>query len=371
MPLPPQGSATEAWLALDSIPGLGADSIRRLLGAFGAPDAVLAASAAQLEPYTGSRLAKAIVEARKPDLVAAAMRWLEAPENHLLTLADADYPRRLLEIADPPCVLYLKGRRELLGADGVAVVGSRNATPGGVALAEAFSETLASAGLTIVSGMALGIDTAAHRGGLRGRGSTIAVVGTGLDLVYPARNRELAHQLARDGLIVSEFALGTPALAGHFPRRNRIISGLARGVLVVEATLNSGSLITARLAAEQGRDVFAIPGSIHSPFSKGCHTLIKQGAKLVDDANDILVELGHAALEPAPRGGTRRAAAKPAPAVAGGDAVLDAMGYDPVTVDAIVARAGINAGEVMARLTELEMNGEVASLPGGRIQRIA
>jgi DNA processing protein len=362
------GSAPEAWLALAAIPGLGAGHARRLLGAFGSPDAILGASRAALLPHTGSKLAEAIGAAQGGETatkVSAAMAWLEADENHLLTLADEDYPRRLLEIADPPCVLFLKGRRALLGAPALAVVGSRNATAGGIALAEAFSEALSQAGLTIVSGLALGIDAAAHRGGLRGKASSIAVVGTGLDLVYPAKNRAIAHQLAQAGLLVSEFGLGTPAMAGHFPRRNRIISGLSRGVLVVEATLNSGSLITARLAGEQGREVFAIPGSIHSPFSKGCHALIKQGAKLVDDVNDILLELGMAGL-PSVQAPTRKDRADRA----GGDPLLDALGYDPVGIDALVTRTGLAAGEVMARLTELELRGVVSALPGGNVQRI-
>jgi DNA processing protein len=216
--------------------------------------------------------------------------------------------------------------------------------------------------MTIISGMALGIDSAAHRGGMDGAGSTVAVVGTGLDLVYPARNRALAHQLAERGLLVSEFALGTPALASNFPRRNRIISGLSRGVLVVEAALASGSLITARQAGEQGRDVFAIPGSIHSPFSKGCHQLIKQGAKLVDDAADILME-----LKLAPQFASRAA---PDSNPTGDEEVLTAMGYDPVTIDSLIAITGKPVEIVMARLTELELAGTVAPLPGGKYQRL-
>jgi DNA processing protein len=366
MPAPPSGSAPEAWLALAAVSGLGPDAARRLLGAFGAPDSVLDASPASLSAVVGPKLAASLAAAREADSVAAAMAWLKEPANHLLTLADEDYPPALLEIADPPFVLFLKGRRELLRATGLAIVGSRNASGGGVALAEAFAETLSQAGLTIVSGMALGIDAAAHKGGLRGTGSSIAVVGTGLDLVYPARNRALAHELAVSGLIVSEFGLGTPALAGNFPRRNRIISGLSRGVLVVEAALNSGSLITARLAGEQGRDVFAIPGSIHSPFSKGCHLLIKQGAKLVDDASDILIELGLAAQAGTPAKAPRKRADAEE-----NDPFLKALGFDPVTVDEMAARLAIGAGEVMARLTELEMQGIVTALPGGKVQRIA
>jgi DNA processing protein len=369
MPTPPQGLTPEAWLALDATPGLGAQAARTLLQTFGTPGAALDAGRAALEPLVGRKIADALRSAHEGETAAkvnAAMAWLEAPDNHLLTLADEDYPPRLLETADPPFLLYLKGRRELLASPALAVVGSRNATGGGLQLAEAFSNVLSDAGLTIVSGLALGIDAAAHVGGLRGKGSTIAVVGTGLDLVYPARNRALAHRIAAEGLIVSEFSLGTPAMAGHFPRRNRIISGLSRGVLVVEATLNSGSLITARLAGEQGRDVFAIPGSIHSPFSKGCHALIKQGAKLVDDANDILTELGVGVVAEAPR--ATRSPSKRLPKES--DPLLTALGFDPVSIDTLVEKSRLAAGDVMARLTQLELDGVVVSLPGGKVQRI-
>lgn len=366
MPLPASGTEPEAWVGLHLISGLGAESTRRLLRQFGSPGTILAQSPASLAQWVTPKVAQAISEGAPAEKLAAALRWLEDSGNHLLTLADDDYPRRLLEISDPPTILYLKGRRELLRATdekGIAVVGSRNATPGGIQNAEMFARALSYAGMTIVSGMALGIDAAAHRGGLEGVGSTIAVVGTGLDLVYPARNKALAHELAQRGLIVSEFALGTPALANNFPRRNRIISGISRGVLVVEAALASGSLITARQAGEQGRDVFAIPGSIHSPLSKGCHHLIKQGAKLVDDANDILVELCLAQPPATTLTGS----------VDGGmneEVILVAMGYDPVTIDALIAETGHDASFVMSRLTELELAGSIASLPGGKYQRL-
>ncbi len=366
MPIPPAGAAPAAWLALAHVPGLGPDAARKLLQAFGDPESVLNAGVAALTGVVGAKLAQAIIDRKTSADADAALRWLEAPENHLLTWADEDYPQRLLEIGDPPFVLYLKGRRELLGNMALGVVGSRNATPGGIQLAEAFSEALSGEGLTIVSGLAMGIDAAAHAGGLKGRGSSIAVVGTGLDLVYPARNRALAHRLSETGLLVSEFNLGTPAMAGNFPRRNRIISGLSRGILVVEATLNSGSLITARLAGEQGRDVFAIPGSIHSPFSKGCHTLIKQGAKLVDDAADILVELGMS-------GAAKGAMGKPAPTRPedDGDPLLAAMGFDPVTLDTLAQRTSLDAGTLLGKLTQWEIEGAVVALAGGKYQRVA
>ena len=271
-----------------------------------------------------------------------------------------------MEIGDPPPVFYCQGRRDLLTASAFAIVGSRNATPQGCADAEAFAAALSSVGFAIVSGLAHGIDAAAHRGGLAHAGSSIAVVGTGLDRVYPARNRDLAHELAARGLVISEFATGTPPLKQNFPRRNRLVSGLSRGVLVVEATLSSGSLITARFAGEQGREVFALPGSIHSPFSKGGHKLIREGAKLVETAQDILDELAVPALArtppttSAPRGEPDAEAR----------AVLDALGWDPVDVDTLAARSGRPAAAVVAALTGLELNRLVAALAGGVWQRI-
>jgi DNA processing protein len=379
MPLPSSGAEPEAWLSLDLIPGVAGERVRVLLGRFGAPSAVLAQTVSSIVAAlngaglgrNSQKIAEAIAAGPEAERLNAALTWLEGESNHLLTLADSDYPSALLEIADPPPLLYLKGDRGLLGRPGIAVVGSRNATPVGLQNAEAFSRSLSQSGLTIISGMALGIDAAAHRGGLDGGASSVAVVGTGLDLVYPARNKTLAKELVEKGLIISEFSLGTPALATNFPRRNRIISGLSRGALVVEAALASGSLITARQAAEQGREVFAIPGSIHSPFSKGCHQLIKQGAKLVDEANDILVELQW-------RAGTSKAVAPPTSSdglqtvvEATEDPILTAMGYDPVSIDALVERVEFAADQVMARLTELEIDGVIAPLPGGRYQRLA
>jgi DNA processing protein len=292
--------------------------------------------------------------------LAETLAWLDQPGNSLLTLGDPDYPKPLLEIADPPALLYCKGRRDLLGRPGLGIVGSRNATPQGLRDAEAFALALSDAGLTIVSGLALGIDAAAHRGGLAGSGSSIAVVGTGLDRIYPARNKALAHRLAEQGLILSEFALGTPPLPGHFPSRNRLISGLARGVLVVEATTDSGSLITARVAAEQGREVFAIPGSIHSPLARGCHALLKQGAKLVESAADILDELAWQQRITPPAH-----LSAPLP-----DPVLDAMDGAPVTLDTLAQRSGLTLDALSAKLLTLELEGRIAPLPGGRYQKI-
>ncbi|HYC44240.1 MAG TPA: DNA-processing protein DprA [Burkholderiales bacterium] len=349
----------KAWLTLSFAPGLTNEPFRQLLAAFGSPEAVLAASRADLTRVVPDRAARAVHSPVPPELLARVESWLEDPANHVITLGDATYPQALLNAPDPPPLLYAKGRVELLNAEGFAIVGSRNATQQGLAHAEAFGRALADAGLTIVSGLALGIDAAAHRGGLAGRASSIAVVGTGLDIVYPAKNRDLAHELARKGCIVSEFALGTAPVASNFPRRNRLISGLGRGCLVVEAALSSGSLITARLANEQGKDVFAMPGSIHSPLNKGCHNLIKQGAKLAETAQDILDELRMPIT----------AAARPADAAAT-HPVLDRMGFDPWDFDTLSARTGVSADQLSALLTQWEVEGLVESLPGGRYQRL-
>lgn len=351
------------WLALSFIPGLGGETFRRLLSQFGPPDKIIEASTAQLSAVVEPLIARAISAGLDTDRLAPALDWLAQPGNHLITLADAEYPQALLETPNPPPMLYIKGRLDLLNRPALGIVGSRHATPQGERDAEAFAHTLSDAGLTIVSGMALGIDASAHRGGLKGAASSIAVVGTGLDIVYPARNRELAYQLAEHGTIVSEFPLGTPSKAQNFPRRNRIISGLSRGVLVVEAALQSGSIITARLAGEQGREVFAIPGSIHSPLSKGCHRLIKQGAKLVESAQDILEELGWAAPVSAHSRNT------PAPEETHAD-FLNHLGHTPTAIDALVSRTGLTSELVCSILLELELNGKVASLPGGLYQAI-
>src|SRR5688572_5882436 len=269
-------SDLKAWLTVAFAPGLTNDALRQLLTALGSPEAVLAASRAKLSAIVSERAARAVQTPVPPELLARVEGWLGEHGNHVITLADTTYPQALLLAPDPPPLIYVKGRVDLLNVPAFAIVGSRNATHQGMAQAEAFGRALSDAGLTIVSGLAAGIDAAAHRGGLAGRASSVAVVGTGLDIVYPARNRDLAHALAGEGCLISEFPLGTGPIASNFPRRNRLISGLGQGCLVVEAALSSGSLITARLANEQGKDVFAMPGSIHSPVTKGCHALIKQ-----------------------------------------------------------------------------------------------
>ena len=358
----PAEQELRAWLWLSLVPGLGAGAFRKLLAEFGGPESILAAGASALRRHLPEALAEAVRAGPDPARIEAVLRWLEDPANSLLTLADEHYPAALLEITDPPPLLYIKGEPRLLARPALAIVGSRNATAQGTENARAFARELSDAGLSIVSGLALGIDAAAHRGGLEGASSSLAVVGTGLDVVYPARNRELAHALAATGALVSEFPLGTAPLAMNFPRRNRLIAGLARGCLVVEAAVKSGSLITARYALEQGREVFAIPGSIHATLSKGCHQLIKQGAKLVESSADVLEELG---LASAP---AQRAAPREAPAEF--REVLEALGFDPLDLDTLCARLGLTPETASAMLLTLELDGVVSRLPGGKFQRL-
>ena len=360
MPVDP---SLKAWLALSLIRGLGGEGARHLLKEFGSPEAVLGASVSSLRSFVKPELAAEISKGIADEALANTLIWLEDTQNHIVTLGDNDYPQALLNITDPPLLLYVKGRCDLLNRTAFAIVGSRNATPQGNNNAEEFAKSLSDAGLCIISGMAHGIDAAAHRGALRGTSSTIAVVGTGLDKVYPAANRDLAHDISKKGVLISEFPLATPPIASNFPRRNRIISGMSIGCLVVEASLQSGSLITARLAMEQGRDVFAIPGSIHSPQSKGCHALIKQGAKLVETARDILEELSGLIVTPAPPPVTAGSAGKDS-------GLLELIGYDPVSMDALSIRSGLTVSQLSAMLLTLELGGRIAALPGGLFQRI-
>jgi DNA processing protein len=356
----------KAWLALSMTRGLGGEGARRLLREFGSPEAIFAASTGSLRNFVKPEIAAEICKGMDAEALAPALAWLEDANNRIVTLADGDYPQALLNIPDPPLLLYVKGRLDLLDRPALAVVGSRNATPQGIANAGAFARALSDVGLCVISGMAHGIDAAAHRGALQGQGNhcggSIGVVGTGLDKVYPAANRDLAHALAAQGALISEFPLGTPPLAANFPRRNRIISGMSLGCLVVEASLQSGSLITARLALEQGREVFAIPGSIHAPQSKGCHALLKQGAKLVETAQDILEELGGLAAAGACVPGTGAPDA--------GSALLEQIGFDPVGLDTLSVRCGLTVSELSAMLLTFELEGRVGALPGGLYQRI-
>ena len=367
---PTQAEDIAAWVRLAQTSGIGPVIARKLLAEFGLPENIFVAGYGTLQKHVPERIAQALSAPAPSELQAQIERtleWLSQAGNHLLTLADATYPPALLNIPDPPLMLYVKGRAELLSAPSLAVVGSRNATAQGSANAENFAKALSRAGLTIVSGLALGIDTAAHRGGLQGAGSTIAVIGTGADIVYPARNRSLAHQIADEGCIVSEHPLGTPAIAANFPRRNRIISGLARGVLVIEAAAQSGSLITARLGAEQGKEVLAIPGSIHSPLSKGCHLLIKQGAKLVESAQDVLEELrlpSVAATDSASSANDEASTNSP------DKLLLEVLGFDPVDVDNLCQRSGLDAATLSTQLLTLELDGLVERLPDGKYRRL-
>jgi DNA processing protein len=381
---PARSSSLAAWLRLERAAGIGPRTAAALLAAFGSPDAVFAvdfpALAAHVSPAQAHALLQPPSDATR-QLLDATLDWLARPGHHVVALGEPGYPELLARIPDPPLLLYIRGQACLLDGPCLAIVGSRNASVQGRTNAQAFAEALSGAGLCIVSGLALGIDAAAHEGALRRCGGTVAVVGTGPDIAYPARNRALSERIAHEGCIVSEYPVGTPPLPGNFPKRNRIISGLAAGVLVVEAAAQSGSLITARQAAEQGRDVFAIPGSIHAALAKGCHVLIREGAKLVDTARDVLEAL---ALSPLL---AQQAARLPSADISLTDskvennvtgqlrtqadgALLDALGHDPAEPDVLLARLGCSPGELAARLLVLELSGHLERLPGGLIQRI-
>jgi DNA processing protein len=377
-----------AWLRLAHAKGLRPLALRTLLGAFGGPREVLSESFASLAETADARAAEAVLAPPEDiegvqfdDYIEAVLAWASEPGNHILTLADATYPRALLTMPDPPPLLYAKGRLDLLQVRAVAIVGSRHATPQGLEDARRFARALSDAGLSVVSGLALGIDASAHRGALEGATGTVSVIGTGADLVYPAAHHTLAHEIARDGAIVSEWPLGTPARSANFPQRNRLIAGMSSGVLIVEAAMRSGSLITARLANEMGRDVFAIPGSIHAPLSQGCHRLIKQGAKLVETPEEVLEEFG---FPPATARAATAAAkrAKPRPVSASwasassagvecpisGDAgrVLGALGHAPATLEILAMRTDLDGAALQGALLQLELSGHVAALGGGR-----
>lgn len=358
------------WIRLERTPGVGPATARLLLHHFGLPSSIFSADVSELQSLVTPAVAQTLQASPSPFVLALidhTLAWLHEAGNHVFTLADTAYPQALLDIDDPPLMLYAKGRRELLNRPALAIVGSRNATRQGMLDAERFAEQLGNAGWTIVSGMALGIDTAAHQGGLRNAaseqaGSTVAVIGTGIDIVYPSRNRDLAHRIAEQGCLLSEYPLGTPATASNFPRRNRLISGLSRGVLVVEAAAQSGSLITARMALEQGREVFAIPGSIHSPLSKGCHQLLRQGAKLVESAQDVLEEFGNWASP---------VQALDADATSDEvDPILHAMGFAPVHIDVLANNLCMDIASLSARLLQMELAGHIEMLAGGLYRRV-
>jgi DNA processing protein len=381
----------EAWLRLALAQGVGNETARKLLATFGSAPAIFQQSQATLSQLGSDKLGRNIRET--PPALAGqlqtTLQWLQAAEDRrIVTLGDPQYPPSLLDIEDPPLMLYMMGVLAIRAPSAIktianditprlAIVGSRNPTPQGELNARQFAKEFGARGLCVVSGLALGIDGAAHDGALLGGGTTIAVVGTGLDRVYPKKHLELAHRIAGQGMIISEFPLGTPPLMSNFPRRNRIISGLSQGVLVVEAALKSGSLITARLAAEQGKEVFAIPGSIHSPQSRGCHALIKQGAKLVETAQDVLEEL-KIPMQGAQEGSSEESGDAEDSGFNGvkgqpraDRAFLSALGFDVVSLDALQARTGLATAQLQAQLLELELEGHVVRLPGGLFQRIA
>ncbi|MQY51782.1 DNA-processing protein DprA [Rhodocyclus gracilis] len=367
-----------AWLRLTLANGVGSVTQRRLLTAFGPAPEIFDNERSAIAAVIGSRASEKLFDPELDRRIDATLEWhAKDKDRHLVVLGDDDYPTSLLDIADPPTLLYVRGERSALTHAALAIVGSRNATPAGISNAESFAGALARAGLSIVSGLALGIDGAAHRGALSAGGHTVALIGTGIDRIYPARHHQLALDIAAHGAVVSEYPLGTPPLAANFPRRNRLIAGMSRGVLVVEAAVESGSLITARLAAEQGRDVFAIPGSIHSPQARGCHRLLREGAKLIETAEDVLEELRWSGLPSI----NRSAAPDTTDSTAGqtcadsetpdkAQRLLAALGHDPCALDELALRSGLTAGPLSLILLQLELDGRVASLPGGRYQRL-
>ncbi|PVV13316.1 MAG: DNA protecting protein DprA [gamma proteobacterium symbiont of Ctena orbiculata] len=364
-------SDTEAWLLVGLASGIGSRYFQRLLDHYGDPQAILGASRRELAELGISHAAIDNLLRQDRSRIESSLAWLAQPNHQLLTLGDEAYPPLLRQIDAPPPLLFLMGDKTLLLQPQLAIVGSRNPTTTGIDNAREFARCLAAAGICITSGLAQGIDGAAHEGALKG-GPTIAVMGTGPDRIYPALHKDLAHRIAEEALLITEFPPGIPAKAENFPRRNRIISGLALGTLVVEATLQSGSLITARLSSEQGREVFAIPGSIHNPQARGCHALIRQGAKLVESAQDIIEELGSlfATLDTRGEPGTARQTALDFEADADYQLLDQALGYDPVSVDELIARTGLTAEAVSSMLLLLELEGHVSSAPGGYYCRV-
>jgi len=357
------------WLTLWQTPGVGPVTWGRLMQRFGSPAAVLVAGRAAQRAAGLSEATCDWLQRPDPQVLARSLAWLEGADHHLIPLGQGDYPPLLATIPDPPPLLFVTGDPALLCRPQLAIVGTRNPTPGGSRNARELARYLAAAGLTVTSGLALGIDTAAHEGALAS-GTTIAVGGTGPDRIYPAASRGLAHRIASAGALVTELPPGTPVRRENFPRRNRIISGLCLGTLVVEAAAQSGSLITARLAAEQGREVFAIPGSIHNPLARGCHALIRQGAKLVETAQDIVEELGALAGSLVP---PQDEPARLPDGVLDADyhTLLDCLGHDPVAPEALIQCSGMPAHVVSSMLLILELDGYVAPLPGGRYCRTA
>ncbi|QDQ82365.1 DNA-processing protein DprA [Paraburkholderia megapolitana] len=377
--LPMTGDELAGWLRLAMAKGLSPTALRLLLDTFGLPDAVLGQQYASLAAIAGEAAARAALAAPSADFpgyVDTVRKWCEGHGNAVVTLADPAYPPMLLTMPDPPPLLYVKGRIDRLHVPGIAVVGSRSATPQGIEDAERFARAFSDVGVVVVSGLALGIDGAAHRGALAGSAGTVAVIGTGADLVYPAAHHALAHQIAQSGAIMTEWPLGTPARSAHFPQRNRLIAGLVRGVLIVEAAMRSGSLITARLANEMGRDVFALPGSIHAPLSRGSHRMIKQGAKLVETPEEVLEELAlnaatavTAVTADQPEGWPQGVAPAGSSLAPDAQRLLDALGHAPATLEILAARTEMDDTTLQSMLLQLELAGHLTVLQGGRFIR--
>lgn len=362
-----------AWLALTRAPGLHAGTLAPLLKHFTNAAALVSASPAMLRAAGADAKLSHWLHSAPAAVITEDRRWLAHDAHHFVPWGSENYPQLLTQLSDAPVGLYVRGNPALLAMPQLAIVGSRNPTPAGRENAHSFAAHLARCGFVITSGLAVGIDAASHQGALHAQGSTIAVCGTGLDINYPRANAALADAIAAHGALVSEFPLGTAAVKSNFPRRNRIISALALGTLVVEAAVQSGSLITARLAGEQGREVFAIPGSIHNPLTRGCHQLIRQGARLVETADDIFAELRTLVGSLADAAALLPDGAK-APEIAAGfgsvldkeyEILLDALGFEPAGVDHLVERTGLRADEVASMLLILELEGRVESYPGG------
>jgi DNA processing protein len=357
------------WLALHRIKGLGPVGQRKLLDAFPSIKEIFSADAHALREFGFKE--KTVNAICQPDWesVEADLLWLDSPGHHLVTIASDEYPPLLREIPDPPIVLFAHGHVEALKSIQIGIVGSRNPDTAGRKLADEFARELVYAGATVTSGLALGIDGCSHQGALDAGGHTIAVTGNGLDMIYPARHKALAEKIVENGILVSEFSPGTKPIPANFPRRNRIISGMSTGVLVIQAACRSGSLITARYAMEQGREVFAIPGSIHNPLAKGCHTLIKQGAKLVESVNDIVEELGSLATVVMGESVTEKTDQKIGQGKEELDAdykvLLDSMAYDPISIDRLIELTGLTIDSVSSMLLILELRGLVVSQAGG------
>lgn len=358
----------EPWLRLFHLPGLGLKRFQFLLENIGSPEKVLSLSLKGLLEIAPKSLAKKIASSGKSvvvqDSLTATRKWLSEPSHHIICRDSTRYPSSLAAIADPPLLLFAKGNPEHLLSPQIAIVGTRSPTPQGKHHAFRLAEELVGCGLTVTSGLALGIDGEAHKGALSGKGVTVAVVATGLDRVYPERHRSLAEAISSNGLLVSEFPLGTQPRPGHFPRRNRIISGLSHGVLVVEADIKSGSLITARLANEQGREVFAMPGPVNNPCTRGCHSLIREGATLVESVEHILQELTGplGCWQPVP---SKEHDELPETGSECEKQVLNAMGFEACHTDDVVLRTGLSSQKVAGILLDLELAGKIVSVPGG------